>query len=232
MVVRLSRPRSLPAIVGVNIGKNRSTPLEAAAADYRALAVLLAPVADYFTINVSSPNTPGLRDLQRVEQLVELIDAVQAIWRTTAALPKRPIFVKLAPDLDDIELVEIAKLCLERRVDGIVATNTTIDRQWIPAQLAAHPGGVSGAPLRARAEAVVRLLYRATDGKLPIIGVGGIASAEDVVRRVRLGARLVQAYSGFIYGGPGFVRQVITDLGKIADRQGWCRLEEILGADA
>ncbi|MBK6847181.1 MAG: quinone-dependent dihydroorotate dehydrogenase [Proteobacteria bacterium] len=223
-------------IVGVNLGKNRETPLAAAAADYCALVDGLFEVADYFTVNVSSPNTPGLRQLQLADVLAELLTAVTQANRRVAAArgtAPRPLLVKLAPDLDEAELEAIAEAATRGGVDGLVATNSTVTRppQWPPA-LRALPGGLSGPPLREAARRVIRRLYRSLGGRLPIIGVGGVSSAADVLDHLRAGASLVQLYTAFVYGGPGTAGALVRDLGAAADREGWRSVEELVGSEA
>jgi dihydroorotate dehydrogenase len=206
---RLRRTRAgRDAVIGVNIGKTKATPAEDAVADYVESARLLAPFASYLVVNVSSPNTPGLRDLQAVDELRPLLTAVKAVIDTPPGPGRRvPLVVKIAPDLDDEDVDAVADLALEIGVDGISATNTTIQR---PPSLmtapeivdAAGDGGLSGPVLRERAlEVLVRLRDRADD-RLALIGVGGVTTPEDVGERLSAGADLVQAYTGFIYGGP------------------------------
>lgn len=226
------RPR---AVVGINIGKNLATPIEAAADDYAGLVSALFDVAGYFTVNVSSPNTPGLRSLQLAEGLAVLLEKVQASNLTSAELLDRdpkPILVKIAPDLDDEEVKVFAEAAAAGGAAGIVATNTTTARAGIPADLALHPGGVSGEPLRERSSQVVRVLYRAIGDRLPIIGVGGIMSGSDALERIRSGASLVQTYTGFTYRGPGFAAEIVNTLRADADARGWRSLAEIIGSDA
>lgn len=194
------------AVIGVNIGKNKSTEAERATADYVECARLLAPFADYLVVNVSSPNTPGLRDLQSVEALRPILTEVKAISDNN--LGRRvPLVVKIAPDLADSDIDAVAELALELRLDGISATNTTIAR---PEQLrtdrdiidAAGAGGLSGPILAARATAVLERLKRRVGNDLALIGVGGVSRPQDVRDRIAAGADLVQGYTGFIYSGP------------------------------
>ena len=192
-------------MVGVNIGKTRVVPEGEAAADYAASARLLAGVADYLVVNVSSPNTPGLRNLQATEHLRSLFTAVREVL--DAASTKRvPLLVKIAPDLADEEIDAIADLALELGVDGIVATNTTTSRDHLasdPAQVAAiGAGGLSGAPLGERALQVLSRLHARTSGRVVLVAVGGIETADDAWERITAGATLVQGYTGFVYGGP------------------------------
>jgi dihydroorotate dehydrogenase len=205
---RLRRTRvGRAAVVGVNIGKTKATPVENAVADYVESARLLAPFASYLVVNVSSPNTPGLRDLQAVDELRPLLTAVKGVTDAPARGPRVPLLVKIAPDLADDDIDAVADLALELELDGVSATNTTIQR---PVSLASAPeivdaageGGLSGPVLRERAlEVLVRLRERVGD-RLALIGVGGVTTPDDVRERLSAGADLVQAYTGFIYGGP------------------------------
>jgi dihydroorotate dehydrogenase len=200
---RLARTRDPGVVVGVNIGKSKLA--EDAAADYRASAQALAPHADYLVINVSSPNTPGLRDLQAVAQLEPLIAAVREGVAETAGR-SIPLLVKIAPDLADEDVDAVAELARRTGLDGIVATNTTISRDGLRSAdetvAAAGAGGLSGAPLADRSLAVLRRLRERLGDELVIVSVGGVESGRDVADRLAAGATLVQAYTAFIYGGP------------------------------
>ena len=212
-------------ILGVNLGKNKDTPLEEAVNDYRAAFERLAPFADYATINVSSPNTPQLRDLQRREPLAQLIAGVQEIN------PKRiPLLVKVAPDLTWEELDEVLAACSDRDIEGIIATNTTSSRGGLQENLD-EQGGLSGAPLAERSCEVVRYIYQKTNGELPIVGVGGVSSASGVLKLMSSGASLVQLYTGFVYEGPGLVRKVKRDLVRFIDKNGLRSITEIIGSN-
>ena len=201
-------------VLGVNIGKTKVVPEDQAAADHEKSTRLLAPYADYLVVNVSSPNTPGLRDLQAVDKLRAAAGrgAARRRRRDRAAGRRVPLLVKIAPDLADDDVLAVADLAVAEGLDGIVATNTTIGREGLTTPAAdverAGAGGLSGAPLTARAEAVTRLLRDRVGPDLTLIGVGGIATPEDAVRRVRAGATLVQAYTGFVYGGPTWPARV------------------------
>lgn len=220
LAARRRRRRSLPVIVGVNIGKTKAVPEERAIADYEASTRLLAPYADYLVVNVSSPNTPGLRDLQAVERLRPLLGAVRA--QADAVTARRvPLLVKIAPDLGDDDVVAVADLAVELGLDGIIATNTTVDRSGLAsdpvAVTAAGTGGLSGPPVAARALAVLRLLAARLDELAPairpvLVAAGGIETAQDAYERLRAGATLVQAYTGFIYGGPAWPRRIQREL--------------------
>ena len=197
-------------IVGGNIGKNKDTPNENALSDYLTSFRELFDAVDYFVVNVSSPNTPGLRDLQEREPLTRLLTALQQENHQRPA-PK-PILLKIAPDLTNGQLDDIITIVSETGIAGIIATNTTISRDGLTtdsatvAQMGA--GGVSGSPLRERATEVIRYLYQQSGGAFPIIGVGGIASAEDAQEKLRAGASLVQVYTSFIYEGPGLAKRI------------------------
>ena len=178
----------------VNIGKNRDVPIEGAAADYAACYERLAPHADAVVLNLSSPNTPGLRDLQRPEELEKLIDSLDR---------RGPVLVKIAPDLDQGQLEEVSDLC-RQRADGMICTNTTLDRE--PGMTEA--GGLSGAPLREKANAILRSVRKRVGAGYPLIGVGGIFTADDAREKIAAGADLVQVYSGFVYEGPTLARRL------------------------
>ena len=210
VAARLRGRTNRQLIIGGNIGKNKDTPNEHAAADYVAAFEALAEVVDYFVVNVSSPNTPGLRELQDKEPLIKLLQAVQA--RNLARPAPRPLLLKIAPDLSNAQLDDILEIARETRLSGLVATNTTIGRAGLTtpaAQVAAYgAGGLSGRPLRARATEVIAYLHRRSQGGLPIIGAGGIHSAADALEKLAAGASLVQLYTGFIYEGPGLVKAI------------------------
>jgi dihydroorotate dehydrogenase len=201
--------------IGISIGKTKNVPLDEATTDYLASLRILAPYADYLAINVSSPNTPGLRSLQDAGTLAELISAlVNEAWRLAVGAVPVPIFVKLAPDLTEAALEEVVGVCTEAGAEGLIATNTTLGRDGIPADqpLAAEAGGLSGAPLSRRARQVVGFL--AERSKLPIIGVGGIMSRDDGEAMLNAGASLLQIYTGYVYAGPALV----NDLNKLQPR--------------
>jgi dihydroorotate dehydrogenase len=209
---RLSRRTHRP-VLGVNIGKSRVTPVEQATDDYVRSAKVLAPHADYLVVNVSSPNTPGLRGLQELDALAPLLEAVrQAAGRT-------PLLVKIAPDLEDDEVVRICELVTRLGLDGIIATNTTISRAGLVTPAAEveaiGAGGLSGAPLAARSLAVLRLIREHVPASLCVISVGGVETADDVQERLDAGATLVQGYTAFIYLGPLWARQVNRGLERI-----------------
>ncbi len=209
---RLDRSDRGPVILGANIGKNKATPNEKAAEDYLYGFEQLFEHVDYFVVNVSSPNTPGLRSLQEREPLTRLLATLQH-YNQGQRQPK-PLLLKIAPDLNHSQLDDIVAVAADTQLSGLIATNTTISRTGLrtpaPAVEAMGGGGLSGKPLTQPAEAVLRYLAQQTQGQLPLIGVGGIMGPEDAQSRLAAGASLLQAYTGFIYGGPAFVRHLLT----------------------
>ena len=191
--------------IGINIGKNKDTPLENAADDYCALVRRVHAQADYIAINVSSPNTPGLRRLQSREAMRDLLRAVVATRDELS--PRVPLLVKIAPDLSNEEIDDVVANAFDCKLDGIIATNTTLGREGISARVN-EAGGLSGEPLRVRATQVIRYLAARAEGQLPIIGVGGIFSAQDAMEKLDAGATLIQIYTGLVYRGPGLVREI------------------------
>jgi dihydroorotate dehydrogenase len=231
-----SRTRGHKGIVGANIGKTKALPAESIVEDYRACARALAPSCDYMVINVSSPNTPGLVAMQEAARLRELILGVQA---ELAAAPgaSLPLLVKIGPDLSDEQIDEIARLSLDLGIAGIVATNTTTDVSLVGedldlASLTDSTGGISGRPLAQRARVVLRRLREVVGDDLVLISVGGIDSAEEAWERIVAGATLVQAYSGFIYGGPLWAHRVNRGLERRARQAGAVRLQDLVGTGA
>jgi dihydroorotate dehydrogenase len=201
-------------ILGVNLGKNKDTPNEQAVFDYLSLLQNFAPYADYLTINVSSPNTVGLRQLQGGAALEELLTQLHAQRQhEEARLEKRlPLLVKLAPDLSAAELDDALDAILRTRMDGVIATNTTLARGGLRSALAGEAGGLSGSPLRVKSEAVLRQIVKRLDGRIPVVSAGGIMSPEDAKRRLDMGATLIQIYTGLVYRGPGLVKAIVRSL--------------------
>jgi dihydroorotate dehydrogenase len=223
--------RTHPVPLGFNIGKSRVTPLEEAVDDYVESCEHLFPFADYLVVNVSSPNTPDLRKLQEAERLGRLLEALLATNRrlaTHARTQPKPLLVKIAPDLSDEEVTEVARVALAAGASGLIATNTTITRPAlrVPSR---EEGGLSGRPLARRATEVMRVLFRAVEGKLLLIGVGGIFSAEDVYARICAGASLVQVYTGLIYAGPLLPRHIVRGLLDILADEGLGHLRAAVG---
>ena len=241
--LRSRRHRGPRLLVGANIGKTKVVSDAAAAADYATSAALLGPVAGYLVLNVSSPNTPGLRDLQAVDQLRPLIAAVRGALRDAearAAQPSEsgrvPLLIKIAPDLADEDIDAIADLALELRLDGIIATNTTVSRDNLassPAEVAAAgAGGLSGAPLKPRALHVLRRLRARTGDRLLLVASGGIETPDDAWERIEAGATLLQAYTGFSYGGPLWPRRIHRGLSARARAAGFASIQQAVGATA
>ena len=203
--------KSLP-IIGVNIGKSKITPIEDAVSDYETSAKLLAPLADYIAVNVSSPNTPGLRSLQDVESLKPILEAVMKQAKS------KPVLVKIAPDLANEDISEIAKLALSLGLAGVIATNTTISRTGLKTDSRKveeiGAGGLSGLPVQARSLEVLKLLNQVLAGRIAIVSVGGVETWSDVAERLALGATLVQGYTGFIYQGPFWARTINRKLSR------------------
>jgi dihydroorotate dehydrogenase len=202
-------------VLGINIGKNFDTPIERAAEDYLLCMRRVFTVASYITVNISSPNTQNLRQLQQADELDRLLEALAAERRTLAGRHGKtvPLAVKIAPDLTEDQVAQAAALFLKHGVDGVIATNTTLSREGVEGlPHADEAGGLSGAPVRARSTAVVRQLATELGGRLPIIGVGGIFSAADAREKLAAGASLVQLYSGLVYEGPGLVARVAAGL--------------------
>lgn len=195
-------------IIGGNIGKNKNTPNEEAVSDYVNCFDRLFDVVDYFVVNVSSPNTPGLRELQEKEPLMNLLNTLQQ--RNIKNSVRRPILLKIAPDLSNEQLDDIVKIVQQTGIAGIIATNTTINRENLlsPTKLRNEAGGLSGRPLTKRATEVISYLAEKSKGKFPIIGVGGIHSPNDAIEKLKAGASLIQLYTGFIYEGPGLVKSI------------------------
>lgn len=191
--------------VGLNLGKNKDTPLEEAGHDYVTCFRRLRDIGDYFVVNVSSPNTPGLRELQQGQ----LLDSILGPLRDEDPQGKRPLLIKIAPDLDEAQVADVANAVEKYRLAGIIATNTTIDKTGLSVQ---EEGGASGRPLTARSTEIIRLVYQMTGGRVPIIGVGGIFNADDAREKLEAGATLLQLYTGFVYEGPLVARKICEGL--------------------
>jgi len=221
-------------VIGANIGKTMDVELADAAEDYATAVRLLAPVCDYIVLNVSSPNTPGLRSMQAVDELRELIEVVRAMLRETSH--ERPLLVKIGPDLANGEIDAIADLAVEMGLEGIVAVNTTVDTsvlQHAPeGKLAQNLGGISGAPLKHRALEVLQLIRDRVGDELVLISVGGIEDVDDAWERIAAGATLLQAHTGFVYGGPLWPRRVNRQLARRVAESGYASIQDVIGIGA
>jgi len=206
VVKRLRKNKN--SIIGGNIGKNKTTPNENAQDDYLICFEALFDVVDYFVVNVSSPNTPNLRDLQEKEPLTALLNALQA--HNSNKTSRKPILLKIAPDLTDAQLSDIIEIISATGIDGVIATNTTLSREGLQStsKIIQETGGLSGKPLAKRSTEVIRYLHKNSNGAFPIIGVGGIHSAEDAQEKLDAGASLVQLYTGFVYEGPSLIKKI------------------------
>ena len=227
---RLERRRAGEGVVGANVGRNKATGEDGEVADYVRGTRALAPLADYVAVNVSSPNTPGLRDLQAVERLRPILAAVLGAAGAT------PVLVKIAPDLSDEDVDAVADLALELGLAGVIATNTTISRDGLATPAAdveaLGAGGVSGAPLKARSLAVLRRLRARAGDPLVLVAAGGIEDADDAWERIAAGATLVQLYTGFVYGGPGTPARIARALAERARAGGFARVQDAVGSAA
>ncbi|HKX63448.1 MAG TPA: quinone-dependent dihydroorotate dehydrogenase [Verrucomicrobiae bacterium] len=220
--------------VGVNLGKSKLTPLEEASEDYAKSFKSLRPYADFFVVNVSSPNTPNLRQLQDKHALNEILSAIQVLNQADSLATPKPILVKIAPDLSFEAIDEILALIEPRRVAGLIATNTTIAR---PPTSNSHvqavysqAGGLSGKPLRARSTEVIRYIYRQSKGAVPIVGVGGIFNAEDAWEKITAGASLIQIYTGLVFEGPAIVGDIVRGIKARLQEKGFKNLQEAVGS--
>ena len=232
-------------VLGVNIGKNKDVPNDEAIENYLASFDLAFEVADYIAVNVSSPNTPNLRELQKAENLEELLGELQKrnrvrssnfSWRDAEEKPTevgtpnlKPLLVKIAPDLSDAEIEAIVDIALRLNLAGIIATNTTISRENLKTNIN-ETGGLSGKPLQKKSNEIIKKIYKYSNGKLPIIGVGGIFSAEDAFEKIASGACLIQSYTGFVYHGVSFAREINSGLARILKEKGFANLDEAIGS--
>ena len=225
---RFIRQQMNEYVVGVNIGANaESANMEDKIADYEKTLHAFANHASYIAVNVSSPNTKGLRNLQRPDNLAKLLNRLNAIRQNRV-----PLLLKISPDLSDQELQEIARLALEKKLDGIIATNTTIKREGLVDGIhAEETGGLSGKPLASLANQTIRKFYQMTNGAIPIIGVGGIASAEEAYEKIRAGASLLQIYTALVYDGPRIVSAILDGLEALLKKDGYRHISEAIGAD-
>ena len=226
---RLERRSTRPGIVGINIGANKDS--DDRIADYAAMTRMMAPHASYLAVNISSPNTPGLRALQDEGALTALLDAVIDARAEVMQDGAPPIFLKVAPDLEPADIDAIARIALDKRLGALIVSNTTISRPALRSHHAGEAGGLSGAPLRQLALERVRDFRKATGGKIPLIGVGGIGSAEHAWERIRAGASLVQLYSAMVYEGPGLGARIARGLTKLMKRDGFTSIAEAVGSE-
>ena len=239
-VRRVEHHRPDDCVLGISIGKSKITPLEEATSDYLASFELVYKLADYVAINVSSPNTPQLRELQQSDQLTSLLVALQnrnhELQKRHGRLTPLPLLVKISPDLERRDLEMIVDVIERLKIDGIIATNTTISRDNLKTSKsrveACGAGGLSGKPLTNRATQMIAELYQLTGGRIPLIGVGGIFTAEDAWEKICAGASLIQLYTGFIYKGPRIVRQINEGLVEILRREGFAKIDEAVGSRA
>lgn len=221
---RLAARAGRPGVVGVNIGANKDSADRIA--DYAAMTRIMAPLASYLAVNISSPNTPGLRALQDEGALAGLLDAV--IEARAGSGP--PIFLKVAPDLEPADIDAIARIAIDKRLGALIVSNTTISRPHLRSPHADEAGGLSGAPLRELALQRLRDFRSATGGAMPLVGVGGIGSSEDAWARIRAGASLVQLYSAMVYEGPGLARRIVRGLETLMRRDGFASIAEAVGS--
>lgn len=218
-------------IVGVNIGKNKDVPNEEAAENYLRCFEIIHPVAGYVAVNISSPNTPNLRELQKRDNLEHLLST---LCKRNTELGAKPILVKIAPDLDEMDIEMIVGVAIENGVSGIIATNTTLSRAGLKTPEAELPGsgGLSGRPLERLSNGVISAVYRYSGGKLPIVGVGGIFTAGDAFEKIAAGASLLQAYTGFVFQGPSFASRLNEGLDAIIRRKGFTNIDEAVGCES
>ncbi len=231
----LKKNGQAPAIpLGINIGRSKIVETKDAVADFMAAFEKLHSHGDFFTLNVSSPNTPNLRDLQEKSLLRELLRAIQEKNRELTGLSKikKPIFVKIAPDMEFSQVDEIVEVVESEKVSGIIATNATAFLRENLVSRSDEPGGLSGHPLKSKATSFIRHIYHATRGRLPVIGVGGIFNAADAYEKIKAGAAAVEIYTGFIYEGPGAVKRINRGLLKLLERDGFKNIPEAVGVES
>ena len=227
----LARKNRPDGIIGINIGMNKDQ--TEPARDYMALIEHLGPLADYLTVNISSPNTPGLRNLQKRENLLELLGAIKEQRQKTCGDKQPPLLVKFAPDLDEKQQEEIAESVIEAGVNGIILTNTTLERpDFLPEFFRNEAGGLSGKPLNSLSTQVIRNFYRLTKGQIPIIGAGGVSSGQNAYEKIKAGASLVQLYSSLVFQGPLVVYYVKKDINKLLMVDGYNNISEAIGAES
>ena len=226
---RLEARQSLPGIVGINIGANKDA--EDRSADYGYMTRIMAPLASYLAVNVSSPNTPGLRALQDESALNALIDGVIEARSEVSPNAPPPIFLKVAPDLEPADIDAIARIAIDKKLGALIVSNTTISRPDLRSHHKGEVGGLSGAPLKSLALERLRDFRKATGGAIPLVGVGGISSAEDAWDRIRAGASLVQLYSAMVFHGPTLGARIAKELPKLMTRDGFSTVAEAVGSE-
>jgi dihydroorotate dehydrogenase len=226
---RLERRRGRPGVVGINIGANKDS--DNRIEDYAIMTRMMTPHASYLAVNISSPNTPGLRALQDEGALTELLDAVIEARGAVSEAEPPPIFLKVAPDLEPADIDAIARIALDKKLGALIVSNTTISRPELRSHHAGEVGGLSGAPLKPLATQRVRDFRSATGGTIPLVGVGGIASAEDAWERIKAGASLVQLYSAMVYEGPGLGAKIVRGLERLMKREGYSTIAEAVGSE-
>ncbi len=225
-IALLAKRLGRPGVVGINIGANKDSTDRVA--DYATMARLMAPLASYLAVNISSPNTPGLRALQDEGALTGLLDAVLA----ARGVAGPPVFLKVAPDLEPADIDAIARIAIDRQLGALIVTNTTITRPHLVSRHRGETGGLSGAPLKSLALERLRDFRKATGGALPLVGVGGIATADDAWERICAGASLVQLYSAMVYEGPGIARKIVRGLEALMRRDGFTSVAQAVGSAA
>ena len=226
---RLKRRRGRSGVVGINIGANKDS--DDRIEDYAIMTRMMTPHASYLAVNISSPNTPGLRALQDEGALTELLDAVIEARGAVSEAEPPPIFLKVAPDLEPTDIDAIARIALDKKLSALIVSNTTISRPELRSHHAGEVGGLSGAPLKPLATQRVRDFRSATGGTIPLVGVGGIASAEDAWERIKAGASLVQLYSAMVYEGPGLGAKIVRGLERLMKREGYSTIAEAVGSE-
>ncbi len=219
----------VPAIVGINVGANKDS--EGFVIDYVEGVKRFAPLADYLTINISSPNTPGLRALQGREALDELLSKLKGVRDNAGLDTKPPLLLKIAPDLDNNECEDIAEIILKHQMDGLIVSNTTLSREGLGSAHKDEAGGLSGQPLFELSTKVLSRMFELTEGQIPLVGVGGIGSGAQAYAKIRAGASLVQLYSALVYGGPGLVRRINDELEALIKKDGLSNITEAIGLD-
>jgi len=226
---RLKVRANRPGILGINVGANKDS--DDRIADYATMARLMTPYASYLAVNISSPNTPGLRALQDESALTGLIDAVIEARNQAGSANRPPIFLKVAPDLEPTDIDAIARIALDKQLGALIVSNTTISRPDLRSRHAGETGGLSGAPLRVMALERIRDFHTATGGAIPLVGVGGIASAAHAWERIRAGASLVQLYSAMVYEGPGLGARIVSGIERLMKRDGFTSIAEAIGSE-